>query len=131
MTISECPRKSASARFLIVPVALAALLTACASTPVPLEQMAVAEAAVARASTASTSETASAELRVATEHLAQARSALANGDRVRARQMAERADVDAQVAELRARATQSTIAADESSEAARALREEINRRTVR
>ncbi len=131
MTIPQGQRRPAGLRLIIAPVALTALLAACASTPIPLEQMAVAEAAVARASTVSTSETASAELRVATEHLAQARIALADGDRIRARQLAEQAEVDAQVAELRARATQSTNAADESSEAARALREEINRRTVR
>ena len=92
------------------PLALAAaalvltLLGACAGTPPPVAQMAVAEASVKRAGSTSTTETAAAELRVATDKLAAARSALTAGDHDRARQLAEQATLDAQVAELHAQA---------------------------
>ena len=108
-----------------------AALTACASPPAPVEQLAVADAAVQRASTASTTEMAAPELRVATDKLAAARSAMAAGDRDRARQLAEQAEVDAQVAEIHAQARRSMKAAQETQEAARVLREEMDRRPPR
>ena len=111
--------------------ALALTLGGCASTPAPSEQMAVAEAAVQRASTSSTSETAASELKIATDKLAGARQAVINKDYDGARQLAEQAEVDAQVAELHAQSERSRKAAQESQDAARALREEINRKTVR
>lgn len=110
----------------------AAGLAGCASTPPPPnEQMAVAEAAVARASTTSTSEGAPGSLRIAVDKLASARAALAAGDREQARRLAEQTELDAQVAELRAQTLRSRKAAQESEDAARVLREEINRKTVR
>lgn len=108
-----------------------ALLGACASPPAPVEQLAVAEAAVQRASTTSTQETAPMELRVAIDKLAAARSALVAGDRDRARQLAEQAEVDAQVAEIHAQARRSEAAARETQDAARVLREEMDRRPPR
>lgn len=108
-----------------------AVLGACASTPPPVAQMAVAEAAVKRAGSASTTEMAAAELRVATDKLAAARSALTAGDHDRARQLAEQAALDAQVAELHAQAMRSTKAAQETQDAARVLREEIARKAPR
>ena len=107
------------------------LLGGCASKPVPLQEMAVAEAAVQRASNSSTSESAPAELGVAVAKLAGARSALAAGDTDRARRLADEAVLDAQVAEMHAQAVRSTRSANETEEAARALREEINRKTPR
>ena len=119
----------------ILAVAVAALiggsLGGCASTPPPLQEMAVAEAAVQRASTTSTSETAAAELGVAVAKLASARSALAAGNADAARRLANEATLDAQVAEMHAQAARSTRAARESDDAARVLREEINRKTPR
>ena len=109
----------------------AAMLGGCASPPAPVEQLAVAEAAVQRASTASTTEMAAPELRVATDKLAAARSAMAAGDRDRARQLAEQAEVDAQVAEMHAQARRSLKAAQETQDAARVLREEMDRRPPR
>ena len=93
--------------------------------------MAVAQAAVARAGSASTVESAPAELRVATNKLADARAALAAGDNARATRLAHEAELDAQVAELRAQAVRSRKAAQESQNAAQALRDEINRKTPR
>lgn len=105
------------------------LLNACASAPVPPEQLAVAEAAVQRASTAQTSEAAPAELRLATSKLADARSAVTAGDIERARRLAIEATVDAEAAEIHAQAVRADRAARDSEDAARVLREEINRKT--
>jgi hypothetical protein len=106
-------------------------LTACASTPVPNEQMAVATAAVAQASSAGTGAMAPDALRVAVDKLAKARAALAAGDHDRARRLAEQAELDAQVAEMQAQSARASVAAKESEDAARVLREEINRKTGR
>ena len=112
-------------------IAAAAALAGCASPPAPVEQLAVAEAAVQRASTASTTEMAAPELRVATDKLAAARSAMADDDRDRARRLAEQAEVDALVAEMQAQARRSVKAAQETQDAARVLREEMDRRPPR
>lgn len=107
------------------------LLGACASTPVPKEQLAVAEAAVKQASNTGTSEGAPMQQRVATDKLAAARAAAASGDMLRARQLAEQTELDARVAELHAQTLRARKAAEESQSAARALSEEIDRKTVR
>ena len=112
-------------------VAALLLLGACASPPVPKEELAVAEASVKQASTAATGEGAPLELRVATDKLASARAAVASGDMVRARQLAEQTELDARVAELHAQTTRSRKAAEESQNAARALSEELERKVVR
>ena len=118
--------------FLVIPLAiLIGGLGGCASTPVSVEKMAVAESAVQRANTSSTSENAATELQIAVAKLASARQAVNNKDYDRARQLAEQAEVDAQVAELHAQSTRSRKAAQESQDAARVLREEINRKTTR
>ena len=103
----------------------------CASTPMPTERLAVAEAAVQRANTTSTQEAAPTELATAVGKLARARSAVTAGDALLARRMADEATVDAQLAEQHAAASRATLAARESEDAARVLREEINRKTVR
>ncbi len=107
------------------------VLGGCASMPAPTEQMAVAEASVQRANTSSTSENAAGELQIAIAKLASARQAVTDKNYERARQLAEQAEVDAQVAELHAQSVRSRKAAQESQDAARVLREEINRKTVR
>ena len=107
-------------------------LGGCASRPPPPDaQMAVAEAAVQHANTSGTSDNAAAELQLAVSKLASARAAVAAKDYDRARQLAEQVEVDAQVAELHAQAARSRKAAQETQDAARVLREEINRKTVR
>jgi hypothetical protein len=107
------------------------VLGGCASAPMPTEQLAVAEAAVQRANTTSTQEAAPAELATAVGKLARARSAVTSGDAVLARRMADEATVDAQLAEQHAQASRAALAARESDNAARVLREEINRKTTR
>lgn len=118
--------------FLVFPLAVFfGGFSGCASTPAPVEKMAVAESAVQRANTSGTSENAAGELQIAVAKLASARQAVNNKDYDRARQLAEQAEVDAQVAELHAQSVRSRKAAQESQDAARVLREEINRKTTR
>lgn len=107
------------------------VLGACATTPAPFEQMAVAEAAVLRANTADTSESAPAELGIAVNKLASAHGAMRAGDRELARSLADEATLDAQVAEARAQAVRSNKAARESEESARVLGEELQRKAPR
>jgi hypothetical protein len=114
---------------LVVMVSSTWLLGACSSTPVPKEQMAVAEAAIEHASTSSTSDNAAGELQLAVAKLDAARAAMQSKDYVRARQLAEQAEVDAQVAELHAQSVRAGKAARESQAAESALRDELNRKT--
>ena len=116
---------------LAVTSALLLTLGGCATPPMPTAQLAMAEAAVQRANTSSTQEAAPAELATAVGKLARARAAVTAGDAPLARRMADEATVDAQLAEQRAAAARAGLAARESENAARVLREEINRKTVR
>jgi hypothetical protein len=118
-----------SPRALLTLAALPLFLFACASTPAPLQELAVAEATVQRASTASTRESAPAELRQATVKLAEARAAAKGGENERARRLAVEAAIDAEVAEMRAQAVRSAKAASETQDAARVLREELSRKS--
>jgi len=106
-------------------------LGGCAGAPVPKEEMAVAHAAVQRADTRSTQENAAGHLQLATSKLASARQAMAAKDFERARQLAEEAQVDAQVAELHAQSAISRKAALESQEATRVLNDELRRKAGR
>ena len=116
---------------LVTAFAMVLFVSGCATAPVPVEQMAVAEAAIQRASTSSTSENAAGELQIATAKLASARQAVISKDYDRAKQLAEQAEVDAQVAELHAQSVRARKAAQESQDAARVLREEIDRKITR
>lgn len=105
----------------------ALVMAGCSSTPAPDSKMAVAEAAVQNANTANTSEHAPRELQVAISKLASARQAYERKDYKEAHRLAEQAELDAQAAVIRAQAVSAAKAAEESQEAERALREEINR----
>lgn len=128
MNIFPLARISVSA---IALTAAVVLVTGCAGTPPPTEQMAVAEATVKNANTSSTSEMAAGELQIAIAKLVSAREAMARKDYRRAGQLAEQAELDARIAELHAQSVRAQRAADESMEASRVLNEEINRKSVR
>jgi Domain of unknown function (DUF4398) len=108
-----------------------AVVAGCASVPEPTDKMAVAEAAILRASTSGTSADAARELQLATDKLTAARQAMNSKEYERAGQLAEQATVDAQAAEIHAQSARSRKAAQETQDAARVLREEMNRKTVR
>jgi len=106
----------------------AALLAACASTPPPKADIAVAEAAVVNATNAGALQWAPAELRTAQDKLARAQSAMAAQDNGRAMTLAHEASADAQLAATAARAAKAQRAADEVQEANRVVREEMTRK---
>jgi Domain of unknown function (DUF4398) len=108
-----------------------AVVAGCASVPEPTDKMAVAEAAILRASTSGTSADAARELQLATDKLTAARQAMNSKEYERAGQLAEQATVDAQAAEIHAQSARSRKASQETQDAARVLREEMNRKTVR
>lgn len=108
--------------------AAAVTLAACASTPAPTEQMAVSGAAVNRAVSAGGAELAPVEMQSARQKLDAAKLAMSAEDYPKAGMLAQEAQVDAQLAEVRARSTTARKAASELQESVRVLREEISRK---
>ncbi len=98
-----------------------------ANTPLPAAQMAVSTAAVDSAARAGATELAPTEMAVARDKLAQARAAMAEGKEQRALMLSEAAQVDALLAEAKARNIQAGKAAAELHESNRVLRQEIER----
>lgn len=110
-----------------VSVAVAFLIGGCASIPAPTEQMAVSKAAVTSASSAGGNQFAPVALKSAMEKMDAAEQAMAKEDYLRARQLAEEAQVDAQLAAATARSAKAQKAARELQEDNRVLRQEIDR----
>ncbi len=108
--------------------ALVLAAAGCASLPPPTAELAVAEASVKRADTSNTRESAPGELQIAVAKLASAQQAAAREDYILAAQLAEQAEVDAQVAMLHAERMRAQRSAQESLDAAEALRDESRRR---
>lgn len=103
----------------------------CATTPPPNEQMALSRAAVSEAQSAGATEFAPVELRSAQQNLEDARTAAQGQNYDTARRFAERAEVDAKVAETTARSTKAQRAVAELRAGIQTLREEIERSTNR
>jgi len=110
-------------------VGVAIFMAGCASAPAPTEQMAVSRVAVSNASSAGGNEFAPLQLNSAMEKMAGAERAMAAKDYVLARQLAEQAQVDAQLAGAMARSAKAKKAADALQEDSRVLRQEIDRKT--
>jgi len=102
-------------------------LAACASTPPPTSEMAVATAALAHAVTAGSAEFAPAEMALARDKLARANLALAAGKNDSALVLAQQVQLDAQLAEAKAESEKANRSATALKDAARALREEMAR----
>jgi hypothetical protein len=100
----------------------------CASIPAPTEQMAVSKAAVSSASSAGGNEFAPVALKSAMEKMDAAELAMAKEDYLQARQLAEEAQVDAQLAAATARSAKARKAVAELQEDNRVLRQEIDRK---
>ncbi|MDD1620382.1 MAG: DUF4398 domain-containing protein [Methylococcaceae bacterium] len=109
-------------------VAVAFFVGGCASIPAPTEQMAVSKAAVTSANSAGGNEFAPVALKSAMEKMDAAEQAMAKEDYLRARQLAEEAQVDAQLAAATARSAKAQKAARELQEDNRVLRQEIDRK---
>jgi hypothetical protein len=105
------------------------LMIGCASVPAPTEQMALSTAAVARASTAGGGEAAPVEMQTAREKLDRAKLAMVAEDYDKARTLATEAQVDAQLAESKARSNKASKAANELQEGVRVLSEELDRKS--
>jgi Domain of unknown function (DUF4398) len=100
-----------------------------AASPVPNEKIAVAKASVQRAEQSGAPELAPVEMATAREKLARAEKAATDREPEAARQLAEQANVDAQVAEATAQQQRSHKAAMEFDVSMQALRGEAMRAT--
>jgi hypothetical protein len=101
----------------------------CASTPIPNEKVAVAQASVQRAEQAGAVEYAPVEMQAARDKLARAQKAIADHDAQPATQLAEQANVDAQLAEATAQQHRSHKAAQELDASLQTLRQEAGKNT--
>jgi succinate dehydrogenase/fumarate reductase flavoprotein subunit len=107
---------------------LAIALGACATAPPPTEELAGARAAIEAANVAGAARTSSLELTQARQKLSAAELAAHDGDQVKARRLAEQAQVDAEVAQAKASAVRSREGLAQAQTALQALREESTRR---
>jgi hypothetical protein len=123
---SFAPLHMLSTKSLFLSTAL--LFSACATTPAPTEQMAISRAAVNNATSAGGNEYAPIQLKSAMVKMDAAERAMTEKDYVHARQLAEQAQVDAQLAEATARSAKAQKAADALQEDTRILREEMQRK---
>ncbi|NOT83831.1 MAG: DUF4398 domain-containing protein [Methylococcaceae bacterium] len=112
-----------------VTVAAALLINGCASMPAPTEQLAVSKVAVDSANSAGGNEVAPLQLKSAMEKMDAAERAMAAEDYALAKQLAEQAQVDAQLAAAMARSAKAQKAASALQEDNRVLRQEIDRKT--
>ncbi|BBE50712.1 hypothetical protein OYT1_ch1152 [Ferriphaselus amnicola] len=115
---------------LSLPVAAVALVAGCASSPpAPTEQMIVSRMAVSNAISIGGNEYAPVQTKSAVDKLEGAERAATEKNYGLARQLAEQAQVDAQLAASTARAAKAQKAADALREDNRVLRQEIERKT--
>lgn len=121
-------RSSQTIQGICVSLAALFLIAGCASIPAPTEQMAVSKAAVTSANSAGGNEFAPIPLKSAMEKMDAAERAMAQEDYQQARQLAEQAQVDAQLAAATARSAKAQKAASELQEDNRVLRQEIERK---
>ncbi|MDO9139135.1 MAG: DUF4398 domain-containing protein [Methylobacter sp.] len=108
-------------------VAVAAVTVGCASLPPPTEQMAMSKLTVSNAGSAGGSEFAPLQLKSALDKMDAAERAMAKEDYLNARQLAEQAQVDAELASVMARSAKAQKAAGALREGIRVLRQEIDR----
>jgi hypothetical protein len=102
-------------------------ISACASIPPPTEQMAVSKASVSNATSAGGNEFAPLQLKSAMEKMDSADRAMTEENYLLARQLAEQAQVDAQLAAATARSSKAQKAANALQEDTRVLRQELDR----
>jgi hypothetical protein len=108
--------------------AIAFGIVACASTPVPIEKLAIARSSIERAEQAQAAQFAQIELNSARNKYAAAQAAADKRDALVAARLADQADVDAQLAESTARARQQGQLVTELDASLRDLRSETLRR---
>jgi hypothetical protein len=116
------------ARRILIGAGMLLGLAACASGPAPDAEMAAAELALGQAEDADAAARAPAPYALARDKLERARAAMADGEDIEARRLAEQALVDAQLAEAAARSTIARENAEELRQSIETLREELARR---
>ena len=102
-------------------------IVACASTPVPIDKMALAKSSIDRAEQAQAAQFAQVELNSARNKYAAAQAAANSKDGEVASRLADQAEADAQLAEATARAKQQEQLVTEMEASLRDLREETLR----
>ena len=113
--------------FAMLAMAGALLLGACASAPPPTGVMSQAELAVRDAERSQASQYAALELQMARENFDLAKQAMQRKEHETARRMAEKALVEARLAEDKALAASTREAAEELRRSIDSLRDEISR----
>lgn len=109
-------------------IGFAALTMAgCASIPAPTEQLAVSKVALSNANSAGGNEYAMAEMRSAQDKLDRAMQAMTAEKYAKALALAEQAQVDAKLAETKARSAKAQLAASSAQDGSDVLRKEIDR----
>src|SRR3954464_15088659 len=111
--------------------AIAFGIVACASSPMPVDKLAVAKSSVERAEQAQAAQFAQVELSTARNKLAAAQAAADKRDADIAARLADQADVDAQLAESTARAKQQEQLVDQMEASLNDLRHESMRNSSR
>jgi Domain of unknown function (DUF4398) len=107
--------------------AVALCIAGCASTPIPNEQIAVAKSSVQRAEQSGAPEAAPVEMSGARQELASAEKAAADSQALAATHWAEKATVDAQLAEATAQEHRAHKAAEDFDASMATLRQETQR----
>jgi hypothetical protein len=107
--------------------AIALCIAGCVSTPIPNEQIAVAKSSVQRAEQSGAPELAPVEMSAARQELASAEKAASDRESLPATQWAEKANVDAQLAEATAQERRAHKAATEFDASMATLRQETQR----
>jgi hypothetical protein len=118
---------SSMARGASLCIVIALSVAGCASTPLPNEQIAVAKSSVQRAEQNGAPELAPVEMSTARQELASAEKAAADREAQPATQWAEKANVDAQLAEATAQERRAHKAATEFDASMATLRQETQR----
>jgi len=121
MKISKLTRGAAAIAATLV------VLAACSSNPVANEKIAVAKASVQRAEASGAPEYAPVELATARDELAHAEKKSADGNLQPATMLAEKANIDAELAEATAQQQRSHKAAMEFDTSMRTLQQETTR----
>lgn len=107
--------------------AVAIILSGCANIPTPMAQMAVSKTAVSDAISEGANEFASQQLQLAMQKMNDAERAMADEDYLRAWQLAEQVQIDAQLTALSARSAKAQKTAYQLLEDNRLLQREIER----
>ena len=123
------PLKPYQLHIISVFMATSIFFSGCATTPPPVELIAVSRAAVNDANLAGANELAPVQFKSAVEKIDGAEVAMVKKEYALARQLAEQAQVDAKLATAMARSAKARKAADAVQEDSRVLSQEIGRKT--